>query len=479
MRHNYTWLLAIGTLILAANSLAADESPYEAVVLEQGAEVRAGPGQRFYVTQELEPGTRVEVYRRESGDWLAIRPPEGSFSWIPESDLEMTDEPGIAEITSEEAKSWLGSRAERIKQHKSHVTLARGERVEVLGKKQIEGADGKTQLWLKIAPPAGEFRWIQSRQVRKAKKSELAAKDAAQPVERKAQEDSEAPKKPVEPVAVQPRIPRSNVLLSDLQEEKPKLSARARQEEPAAERDEDSLFPVRTVAHEEPVVESPAKSLSPDGFVARKRHPSSAPASPANLNRLAQAPAKNKSDTARTASAASSAAVTTATVSNDEVSRDLEELDVQLSLLLSRDKSTWNFSTIKERVQRIVETAATPGDRGQARFMLDKIKRFEDAFDVQSVPDPKPATPPVSRDFRAYDAEGWLTAVKSSTKLVAPYALVDAEGKRICFVSPAPGLSVSGHVDKRVGLYGKRGLIADLNEPHVLASKVVDLDRLR
>jgi uncharacterized protein YgiM (DUF1202 family) len=479
MRHNYTWLLAIGTLILAANSFAADESPYEAVVLEQGAEVRAGPGQRFYVTQELEPGTRVEVYQREAGGWLAIRPPEGSFSWIPQADLEMTEEPGIAEITSEEAKSWLGSRAERIKEHKSHVTLARGERVEVLGKKQVEGADGTTQLWLKIAPPAGEFRWVQSRQVRKAKKSELAAKDTAQPVERKTLEDSEAPKKAAEPVAVQPRVPRSNVLLSDLQEEKPKPSPRARKEEPVAEGDENTLFPVRTVAHEEPIVESPTKSLSPDGFVARKRHPSSPPTSPANSNRLAQVPTKANAPTGRIASATSSAPPSTSAVSGDEVSRDLEELDVQLSLLLSRDKSTWNFSTIKERVQRIVETAATPGDRGQARFMLDKIRRFEDAFDVQSVPEAKPATPLVSRDFRAYDAEGWLTAVKSSTKLVAPYALVDAEGKRICFVSPAPGLGVSSHLDKRVGLYGKRGLIPELNEPHVLASRVVDLDKAR
>jgi hypothetical protein len=479
MRHNYLGMLAIGTLILAANSFAADESPYEAVVLEHGTEVRAGPGQRFYVTQELEPGTRVEVYRREAGDWLAIRPPEGSFSWIPHANLEMTEEPGIAEIISEEAKSWIGSRAERIKQHKSHVALARGERVEVLGKKQVEGADGKTQLWMKIAPPAGEFRWVQSRQVRRAKKSELAAKDTARPVARKGQDDSEAPTKAEEPVATQPRIPRSNVLLSDLQEEKPKPSPRARKEEPAAGGDGNTLFPVRTVAHEDPIAESPAKSLSPDGFVARKRHPSSPPTSQANSARFAQAPTKANAPAGRIAPATSSATPTMAPVSSDDVSRELEELDLQLSLLLARDKSTWNFSTIKERVQRIVETAPTPGDRGQARFMLDKIKRFEDAFDVQSVPEAKSAMPLVSRDFRAYDAEGWLTPVKSSATPVAPYALVDAEGKRICFVTPARGFSVSSHVDKRVGLYGKRGLIPDLNEPHVLASKVVDLDKAR
>jgi uncharacterized protein YgiM (DUF1202 family) len=93
MRHIFLGLMATGTLVLTAISVAAEESPYGAVVLEQGAEVRAGPGRRFYVTQELEPGTHVEVYRRDAGDWLAIRPPEGSFSWIPQAELEMQAQP--------------------------------------------------------------------------------------------------------------------------------------------------------------------------------------------------------------------------------------------------------------------------------------------------------------------------------------------------------------------------------------------------
>ncbi len=453
MRHNFMGLVVLGTLVLVADLLADDESPYEAVVLEQGAEVRAGPGQRFYVTQELEPGTRVEVYRKDTGDWLAIRPPEGSFSWIPQTDLEMTEEPGIAEITAEEAQSWLGSRAERIREHKSHVTLARGERVEVLGKKQVDGADGKTQLWLKIAPPAGEFRWVHQRQIRKAKKNDLAIDRDLKPVERKAEPDSPfAAVVYEEPLSERPGFRRSNIPLSDLRAAKP---------EPQ----------VRPVVHEEPVVDSPARSLSPDGFVARKRHPSAPLASSANSNRLAQATTTSNSATTKTAP--------TSPLASDESSRELEELDLQLSLILSRDKSTWNFSSLKDRVTRIVENAATPGDRGQARFMLDKIKRFEETFDVQSLPEVKPTAPVANRDFRAYDGEGWLTTVKSFDKPIAPYALVDADGKRICFVSPVPGLSVGNHIDRRVGVYGKRGLIPDLNEPHVLASKVVDLERAR
>ena len=480
MRHILRDLMTIGLLVLAAISYAADESPYGAVVLEQGAEVRAGPGRRFYVTQELEPGTHVEVYRRDAGDWLAIRPPEGSFSWIPQTDLEMTEEPGIAEIISEEAHSWLGSRAERIREHKSHVTLSAGERVEVLGKKQVEGAEGKTQLWLKIAPPAGEFRWVHSRQVRKAKSRELAAKDEMKPAAREARERFEvANVVHEEPITERLRFQRSNIALSDLREEKPEPLPRTGQKKTLAADDENEKYPVRQIAHEEPAAESPARSLSPDGFVARKRQPSSPPAASAGLNRLAQGPAKNNSAAARIASATSSAAVTLASDSSEDVARELEELDVQLSLILSRDKSTWNFSSIKDRAGRLVETAATPGDRGQARFMLDKIKRFEETFDVHSLPETKPAAPRESRDFRAYDGEGWLTAVKSAEKPVAPYALVDANGKRICFVSPAAGLSVSSHINKRVGLYGKRGLIPDLNEPHVLASKVIDLERVR
>lgn len=461
MRQSFSFLLVVGILILASSAFAAEEL-YEAVVLDEGAVVRAGPGQRFYVTQELEPGTRVEVYRREAGDWLAIRPPEGSFSWIPEADLEMTEEPGIAEVTSDEAKSWLGSRAERIKQHKSHVSLARGERVEVLGKKQIEGADGKTQLWLKIAPPAGEFRWVSSRQVRKVKRSELAKKETPQPI-REITRAAAVPTDldPVESTPVEkPRPPRSFIELTDLHPAEP---------EPA--------FAVRQAAHEEPVVESPAKSLSPDGFVARKRHSNSADRPSTIPPRTA--PSVARSDVASRGAVSPNGAAAVDAATSGEVAEQLEELDVQLSLILSRDKSTWNFTPLKDKVQAIVDTAGTPADRGQARFMLDKIKRFEEAFDVRPLPEVKNVHAAAAKTFRPYDGEGRLTQVKSSDRPAAPYALVDDQGKRICFVTPATGMSISSHLNKRVGLYGKRGMIADLNEPHVLASRVIDLERLR
>ena len=72
-----TALLALTVLFLAVPS-AADEFPYEAYVAVEQADVVAGPGHRFYVTDRLPWGTKVEIYREEASGWLAIRPPEGS-----------------------------------------------------------------------------------------------------------------------------------------------------------------------------------------------------------------------------------------------------------------------------------------------------------------------------------------------------------------------------------------------------------------
>jgi hypothetical protein len=479
MRQTSVLFVAVGTLLIAGSSFGAEPSPYKAEVLDQGAEVRAGPGRRFYVTQELEPGAHVEVYRREAGDWLAIRPPEGSFSWIPESDLEMTADPGIAEVTPEETKSWIGSRAQRIREHKSHVSLARGERVEVLGKKQVEGEGGQKQLWMKIAPPAGEFRWVHISQVQKtigrdlARGANEAPSSARQEEGFKARstaslETEDAGSARGVPEAEPKRlIPRSNsIILSDMRDERV---------ERGADRTSERLYPVQQAAHEENL---PGKGepLSPDGFVPRRKsHAADVPTRSGSSSGLAAAPTAAGGSRAQPQSAVPNSA--TVARSSEGLSRELEELDLKMSLMLARDKSTWNFSAIKERVEQLVESAATPADRGEARFMLEKIKQFEDAFDVHVLAAERQNPAAAAREMQKYDGEGWLTTVKSADRPVAPYALVDKDGRRICFVSPAPGLNISRHLEKHVGLLGKRGLIPDLNVPHVLASQVVDLDR--
>src|SRR5262245_29991340 len=82
------WFLLAALLVATGSVRAADEFPYTAYVAVEGAEVVAGPGQRFYATERLKRGTAIEIYREEASGWLAIRPTEASFSWVPAQHIE-------------------------------------------------------------------------------------------------------------------------------------------------------------------------------------------------------------------------------------------------------------------------------------------------------------------------------------------------------------------------------------------------------
>jgi hypothetical protein len=162
----------------------------------------------------------------------------------------------------------------------------------------------------------------------------------------------------------------------------------------------------------------------------------------------------------------------------------LQQLELELSLMLAQDKSTWNLAAIRSRVEQLVERSPTPADRGQARLLLDKIKQFEDAFVVagqgplgtaaaSANAEPAAGSPYAPR----YDAKGWLKPVVSRNKPAAPYAIVDEDGKPLCFVTPSPGLNIARYANKEVGLFGKRGYIEALKTPHVVAERVIDLER--
>jgi hypothetical protein len=134
-------------------------------------------------------------------------------------------------------------------------------------------------------------------------------------------------------------------------------------------------------------------------------------------------------------------------------------------------------------VEALVESGADPVSRGRARLVLDKIKQFEDAFGSGGKPaavgsaEPSPPLSSSLADPR-YDAQGWLKPVvsKKSDKPAAPFAVVDADGKPLCFISPSPGLNLNRYLNKQVGLYGRRGYLEELKKPHLVAERVIELD---
>lgn len=461
---------------LTATTIAADEFPYDAYVAVDQAEVVAGPGHRFYATDRLERGAKVEIYREEPSGWLAIRPTDGAFSWTPAESIERLKDDATLGRVKQSTPAWIGTAAEHVSEHRQQVTLKTGEMVQILGEKSV-GEGGQRQKWLKIAPPAGEFRWIHLRDVSRQMPEINAAEDS----------DCEPMNSDKTPSAEEPRRFQVGERAIALQEIEP----------PSAARIDRFVEP----AQFQSAASGSSKTLSPDGFVPRKRRtgdsasPMTAPSAP-NFRSNNAAPIRQPVDPAPRVVASTQAAraqpvgasaSASSGVSDAYFQHQLEQIEVDLSLMLAQDRSQWNLAPFRERAQQLVEQGADPATRGRARLTLDKINQFEEAFDIASSARVTSAAntsgvAPAENNSLAdprYDAQGWLKPVVSrkSDRPAAPYAVVDQEGQPVCFVTPSPGLNLNRYLNKPVGLYGRRGMLEELHKPHVLAERVIDLDR--
>ncbi|MBI1903891.1 MAG: hypothetical protein HYS13_22545 [Planctomycetia bacterium] len=150
--------IACGMLAVCTVATAAESFPYLAFVDGDDAQALAGPGKNYYATGRLSRGELVEVYRHDAGGWCAIRPPAGSFSWVSSRFVKLQGE-GVGLIVADGAVSLVGSQLADDRDV-WHVKLARGEEVEVVGTVRTNFG-----VWYKIAPPAGEFRWVYTKQL--------------------------------------------------------------------------------------------------------------------------------------------------------------------------------------------------------------------------------------------------------------------------------------------------------------------------
>jgi len=155
MRYIYRLVFVLCCVPFSVRTLSAAE-PYTAVITADGVAVRSGPGVEFYPTLQLHTGDQVEVFYEQS-EWCAIRPPIGSFSWVSAQYINF----GIGNIGTVLADGL----ASRIGSNDSddcetvQVTLKRGESVFILERRETP-ENPVSPIWLKIAPPSGEFRWI-------------------------------------------------------------------------------------------------------------------------------------------------------------------------------------------------------------------------------------------------------------------------------------------------------------------------------
>src|SRR5579864_5892677 len=94
---NLTLAGALGALLIGAAAARAQVYPAEVTIQVPEVEVRSGPTMKFYATSKLSAGQRVTVIRQDAAqrDWLAIKPPPGSFSWIKADYVNQTSQSAI------------------------------------------------------------------------------------------------------------------------------------------------------------------------------------------------------------------------------------------------------------------------------------------------------------------------------------------------------------------------------------------------
>src|SRR5206468_3279770 len=89
-------------LLLGGPALADEKDfvSYTATVVQATADVHSGPSEKMYVTNRLSQGNKVNVVGQRDGGWLAIEPPEGSFSWVSERFLQRSQDPRHAVVVT-------------------------------------------------------------------------------------------------------------------------------------------------------------------------------------------------------------------------------------------------------------------------------------------------------------------------------------------------------------------------------------------
>ena len=422
------------TILAAPVQTAEIARPYEARIVTPGAPVLSGPGENYYPTDTLAQGDVVEVYRENAGGWLGIRPPEDSFSWVFARHVKRLDN-GLAEVEKDDVPSRIGSRVSD-QRNAVQIRLKKGEVVEIIGEQSIDG-----ETWYKIAPPAGEFRWIQSRHFAQSDQSPRGEPSTAEP-------------QPVE-------------------QSLPPIVTVAATTESAAP----GATPVVQATESQPATQQEWRAAPVDAL------PTTVVAPPLAVDSAESKTPTPASDTAAATTSQSSPANApspqpTAPL-GDELARRLTGVELQLSRIVAEPPATWQIDPLAREVEQLLAQAQTADERQAVQSTLAKIDRFAAiGRRYRGAPTGTVATPlgqapitPIAdsqqppSDSLGYDAVGILRPVVSKRTGAPQFALLNERGQVVSFVTPSPDVNLQPYVGHRIGVTGSRGYIPEFHAP--------------
>ena len=472
------------------------EFPYTAIAGPDGALVRCAPGEEFYGTTQLRPGQSVEVWRHDPGGWVAIRPPEDSFSLVRANQAGFHSE-NVAIVTEANAKSWVGTRLGEVEAPMWQVKLKLDEKLAVLGEIEIEGEI----VWLQIAPPAGEFRWVHQSQLEpvpenpqtRAQTRQMRANDIV---------GSSSPKNQ-EMGAVQ------NIRTADFSTTQSDRSPRRQPQTDNDVPENSSKWPVSQVRYQQQAsrinkkrnTESVSSESFSSGWKPAKRKMSRL------LDKRELETADNYVRTAEKSGDAfktnwdglDQATTTTTTTSTDHAvvnanhdlpAKSVVDLELQLSKQVVNDPSIWNLQPLADAAARYSLSITDPGEKAQCEKLIQRIRQFQVTQSKHQVAHHNRTNSKLTNQYTIaatepqlagqYDATGFLSELVRDGGLSAPaYVLQDHTGKITHHVTAAPGLNLRRYLKQEIGLIGQRGYNAQLKLDHVNVDRVIVLARHR
>lgn len=426
----------LSTSFVHAQSFIGDDLqfPYEAFVLRDDAPVRSGPGIVHYATDKLAQGATVEVYRHDPGGWCAIRPPSDSFSLIPESAVEIVED-NVGRVVTGSTQAWVGTRLGAVDSPLWQVKLKEDELVEILGEVSWPNPDGHSTIWYQIAPPAGEFRWMQISDLQLPDSStqlDSLSSPAASNIVLVGPDSNKIPS-PAPAIVASPLMNAPSVYTTGTD-----VSANAASQIPPTQTAMAAIestvnSPVDPIVQQaslqgprDSVPDSPIKSInsgwrrsksplerdsaigkhvstqSPNQFTAPSI-PASAPgttrsfpissdqmtAVQATPNSFAQSATDNlsiqqmperyasNSDVWGTAPAESNATATTNPVQGSPTYTGLEQLELALTNEMLKQPADWQLNDLLLQTEQFVDAAQNPDETQQANRLIEKIKRCQ------------------------------------------------------------------------------------------------------
>lgn len=530
--------LVVGWSCLTASATTAQEpalAPYRAYVARPGEYARCGPGAEFYMTDSLEAGEAVDVYLETADGWLGIRPPDASFCWVQSDQIQVAGDESIGIVTDGSAVAWIGTQLGRARKYRWQVRLQEGEEVTVIGTANRPGPDGD-ELWYRIVPPAGEFRWVHQSQVvespgevqrfdersQRRQTGALASDvDGKRPVEAGARDTSDESRdreaivrredrNPREAKSPRENVTRDESAQSVLETDEP-IGSGLVESEPRGSEGIDVLRSLLAAGRPDPPTAAPNAGELAEADV-RVRSTEVLPAStfprdaggltPTARPDLAPLHARGLDEVLQGARFKPSDHITTA---------DVAELRTELSRAMAQRARAMEVEAVRQRAAQISIEATNSIERGRAAILLKRIEEYQlvasrrDAAQDRQV-QPASATLPMGAGTNGdtagagqsepaadrgvivqtpgaqarsgeFDRQGWLVRVYSARAGAPPYAITDANGRTLAYVTPVPGMNLNRYLNQQVGLYGRHAQDTSRETPHLFAEQVVRLRR--